>query len=269
MAGLLWPAHFLEWILTWERFWRDVHASLITYARDQLQERLPADLIARIEERVYVEMPEGPGRSIYPDVRVVERASAPPVTPAALSGIAVAEPEIVHVPKDEPVTETCLEILEAGSGHRVVTAIEFLSPSNKISGPGQDLYLQKEKDLRGGGVNLVEIDLVRSGKRILGGSASAVPNPEQTAYIACVRRGWQPARLKVYRLSLRQRLPVLSIPLRQTDQDVPLDLQPLVDQAYRAGRYELELDYRQAPEQPLQPEDAAWADELLRSQGRR
>ncbi len=55
-----------------ERFWSDVHARLVTYACDQLQERLPPDLIARMQERIYVETPEGPGRSMHPDVSVVE-----------------------------------------------------------------------------------------------------------------------------------------------------------------------------------------------------
>ena len=38
-----------------EQFWPDVHASLIIYTRDQLEEQLPANLIARVEERVVFE----------------------------------------------------------------------------------------------------------------------------------------------------------------------------------------------------------------------
>jgi hypothetical protein len=56
-----------------EQFWGDVHQSLITYARDQLQEVLPGDLRARIQERVFVELPNGLERNMYPDIRVVER----------------------------------------------------------------------------------------------------------------------------------------------------------------------------------------------------
>src|SRR5438309_7193288 len=106
-----------------ERFRGDVHARLVTYACDQLQERLPADLIARMQERVYVETPEGPGRSMHPDVRVVERGRGLAGVATALNGIAVAEPEIVLVPAPDPVTETYLEIVEARSGRRVITAI--------------------------------------------------------------------------------------------------------------------------------------------------
>jgi Protein of unknown function (DUF4058) len=156
-----------------ERFWSDVHARLVTYACDQLQERLPPDLIARMQEWIYVETPEGPGRSMHPDVSVVERGRGQTGMATALNGIAVAEPEIVVVSSDEPITETYLEIVAARSGHRVIAGIEFLSPTNKTPGPGQDL--QKEKELRQARVNLVEIDLVRSGRRILGGAMYPFP----------------------------------------------------------------------------------------------
>jgi hypothetical protein len=252
-----------------ERFWRDVHTRLVTYACDQLQSRLPADLIARMEERVFVETPEGIGTSMHSDLRVVERGRSSEASAVAVDGVAVAEPELVHVPAGEPVTETFMEIVEARSGHRVVTVIEFLSPTNKTPGPRQELYLQKEHELRQAAVSLVEIDLVRAGHRILAGSPYAIPQPQRTAYIACVRRGWRPTPLEVHRLPLRERLKAIAIPLRQTDRDVALDLQPLVDQAYRNGRYELEFDYRQPPDPPLDAEDAAWADALLHSQGRR
>ena len=54
-----------------ERHWGDVHTSLVTYARDQLQKFLPRDLRARVEERVVVSGWNRP-RSLFPDVRVIE-----------------------------------------------------------------------------------------------------------------------------------------------------------------------------------------------------
>jgi len=38
-----------------EQTWRDAYTSLITYVRDALQERLPADLRGQAEEVVWVE----------------------------------------------------------------------------------------------------------------------------------------------------------------------------------------------------------------------
>ena len=72
----------------------------------------------------------------------------------------------------------------------------------------------------------------------------------------------------IYRAGLAERLPVIPIPLRETDSDVTLDLQALIDQCYRNGRYD-DLDYKAEPNPPLDPPDAAWADELLRSKGNR
>ena len=55
-----------------ERHWGDVHASLAIYARDQLNERLAPGLVARAQERVYIELPLRHRREVSPDVHVYE-----------------------------------------------------------------------------------------------------------------------------------------------------------------------------------------------------
>jgi hypothetical protein len=250
-----------------ERYWRDVHSRLVTYACDQIQERLPADLIARIEERLFVETPEGPARSIHADIGVMERGRGRSGA-GILEGIAVADPEIVFTGEEEPFAERSIEIVEARSGHRVITAIEFQSPSNKIPGSGKDLYLRKVEEFRQARVSLVEIDLVRSGVRLLGGSPSTVNDPGRTAYAACIHRGWEQYKFEIYRFSLRERLPAIRIPLRESDSDIPLELQALVDLAYVRGRYGVEIDYSFPPDPPLDEKDAVWLGELVRSGSR-
>jgi hypothetical protein len=59
-----------------EAHWGDVHASLIIYAREQLQKELPRDLRARVGERVFVEADDQQSRAVYPDVRIYERPRA-------------------------------------------------------------------------------------------------------------------------------------------------------------------------------------------------
>jgi hypothetical protein len=49
---------------------------------------------------------------------------------------------------------------------------------------------------------------------------------------------------------------------------VVLDIQAIVDQAYLNGRYD-QTNYSVPPEPPLDPEDAAWADALVREKGLR
>ena len=245
-----------------EQRWGDVHASLVTYARDQLQDALPEDLRARMQERVFVESAGDVERAISPDVHVYERNPRPPAVPASPApGAALAEPLILHV-SDVEVTESYIEIIDARSGGRVVTVIEFLSPSNKTHGPGRDLYVRKQSETRQAGVNLVEIDLLRGGHPVTLTPPDRVPPDRRAPYHASVFRGSRPARREYYAFPLRDRLPTIRVPLRPTDADAPLDLQALVDLCHRRGRYD-DIDYGQPLKPPLSREDAEWAEGVL------
>src|SRR5205085_1970595 len=134
-------------------------------------------------------------------------------------------------------------------------------------GPGRDLYRQKQRDLAEAGVSLVEMDLLRAGPHVLQLPLGQYPADYRTPYKVCVHRGWK-ASAEIYRLPLRERLPAIRVPLRQTDADVPLDLQALIAQVYRHGRYD-DIDYTVPPVPALETEDEVWADELLRTAGRR
>jgi hypothetical protein len=250
-----------------EQHWGDVHHRLITYASDHLTKVLPRDLRARVEERVFVESPQDGQRPIVPDVRVLERVQRKAEQSALATALVPAAPLIMLI--DEEITQGYIEIRDASSGHRVVTVIEILSPTNKVPGEGQAKYLQKRRELHDGHVSLVEIDLVRTGTRPLPVSVDNLPLLFRTTYHIWVRRGWDPLRVEIYRASLRERLPVIRIPLRQTDTDVPLDLQALIEECYRNGNYEDDIDYQVDPYPPLAREDARWTTMLLRKAGRR
>jgi hypothetical protein len=252
-----------------EAHWRDVHSRLVLYSADALQPRLPGDLRARVEERVVVESPLGAEHSVYPDVRVVEhpRRRVPPAEEVAPSGVAVADPIVIACP-EEVVTEGFIEIREAGTGGRVITVIEFLSLTNKLPGDGQKDYVRKQKELAAGRTSLVEVDLLRAGRRVLMVPHGSIPPQHRTTYQVCVHRAWRTGYVEVYRAPLRERLPAIRIPLRETDADVVLDIQDAVDRAYENGAYD-DTDYRAALDPPLDPDDAAWTDALLRERGLR
>jgi hypothetical protein len=243
-----------------ERHWGDVHSRLVLYSCDQLQERLPKGLVARVEERLVVEPEEGDERSIYPDVRVLEHDRSR--TTAVASGATFTEPVVIEY--SEPATETSIHILEPGSRARLVTVIEFLSRSNKLAGETQEQYRQKQRELKASKVSLVEVDLLRSGKRVFAIPASRIPRKLRTTYQACVRRGWRPGACEIYAIPLREPLPTLRIPLRETDEDIPLDLQALVREVYAKGAYAKTIDYRVPPAPPLDDANAKWCEELLR-----
>lgn len=144
----------------------------------------------------------------------------------------------------------------------MVTVIEFLSPANKSGGTSQELYLKKQREVRTSTANLVEIDLVRAGERVLALPKLQIPAAVWDDYLTCVSVAWDNRRIDLYPMPLREPLPVLSIPLRRGDAPVPLDLQELVAKVSTAGRYD-DIDYSLPPLPPLSAEDAAWAAALV------
>jgi hypothetical protein len=221
-----------------------------------------------VQERVFVDFPQEGERNVYPDVRVVERGRGRGTAATRPAGVAVAQPLMVSL-ADEPVTETFIEIIDIGSGRRVVTVVEVLSPANKRPGAGQDLYLKKQRELLGGKVSLVEIDLLRAGRWVLSVDPRRIRRSHRTPYQVVVRRGWKPLVAEVYAVPLRERLPVIAVPLREAGADVPLDLQALLERCYDNGGYADDLDYETEPEPALSPDDAAWADTMQREKGHR
>src|SRR5262245_14451365 len=252
-----------------EAHWRDVHARLVIYACDALQAVLPGPLRARVEESVLLETPKGLGdHPLFPDVRVVEYTAKRGLQTRRSAGPAVAEPLLVET-ETEPVSETFLEIIDRESGNRVVTVIEFLSPSNKSPGPNREQYLRKQREVCSSDANLVEIDLNRFGTHTLAFPLEHVKPEGRTAYMACVRRGARPGQAEVYPMPLWERLPVVKGPLRPDDADVPLGLQGLGEQCYRDGAYEGKPDYAAGPGPPLFGADKEWGEERLHEEGLR
>lgn len=244
-----------------ERNWRDVHTDLVSMSRTALNGTLPEDLVARMEERVVIDRIDyAKSRVIYPDVRVYEDPNRGSARGAGGSQAAVAEP-IIFEPEIEQHTEAYVTIVDADG--ELVSVIEFLSPTNKLPGSmGFNDYLRKRRDLVAAKVNVIEIDLVRQGNWQALSPALVVPPRGRTEYRAIVRRAHPPARIELYPIPLRSKLPVIPIPLRATDADVTLDLQSLIEQAYRNGRYD-RTDYTRDCDPPLATDDADWARELL------
>ena len=245
--------------------WGSVHTALAVYIADALNEQLPGDLEAHVEESLSVSFADGKSRTIYPDVGVIERPADMGWQVESDSSVAVDEPCVVTL-TDDPQTLRHIAIIDLNSGSRVVTAIELLSPANKTNKEGRLAYFRKRSEYFEAGINLVEIDLTRTGKFIMAIDPRRVPKSCRTPYLICVRRVTCPDEAELYPIPLAKPLPNIRIPLRPTDRDVVLQLQPLLNDCYRKGRY-ASLDYSTQLEPPLKPDDAAWVDELLQSKG--
>src|SRR5438876_1533658 len=84
-----------------EEYWRDVHASLLVYARDQLNAELPAGLHARVDERLAIDFEDEKARAYIPDVAITEPWDRPPGPVLGQAGTVagVAEPIIIDFSK--------------------------------------------------------------------------------------------------------------------------------------------------------------------------
>jgi hypothetical protein len=253
-----------------EARWSDVHVTLIGFIKEALQPLLPPGLRARSEERVLLEATEGEPRIAYRrDVSVVDigskgRSEAPRGSPA----VATVEPCLVEV-REGPQFDRFIQIIDTTGGNRVVTVIEVLGPWNKGPGRLNRDYLRKLEDYARGEVGVVEIDLLRYPPRDrLPVGQRDLPPERRAPYLVCVRRAWAPEIWEVYPMVLRDRLPRVPVPLRRTDADVGLDLEPLIERVYAAGAHD-DIDYSRPIDPPLEGDDRAWADDLLRSAGKR
>lgn len=249
-----------------EPHWLDVHSSLATSSRDALNLLLPDDLIASVEERVAIESESGEGHLYGPDVRVFE---APGVVTTVVeepaAGIIAAPYRLVA--QVEPVVERSVQITEAGT-ERLITVIEFVSATNKRA-DGLQAFRDKRARLLASGVNFVEVDLIRAGDwRALLSPHQCAKKVEST-YRVTTRVPRDPVAVYLHPIRLRDALPSTPLPLRKDDPEIRLDLQAHLDHAYTGGRYDRRLDYAKPCAPPLDPDEATWTDQLLRSAGKR
>jgi hypothetical protein len=246
--------------------WPDVHAGLIAAMRDQLQEQITPRYIAQITPYVALEQIEiAPiTRAVVPDVGVYERDLA---SESAVAAAIDAPPLIGAALMEVPTRYARIEIRSA-SNAALVTAIELLSPVNKRPGAdGADAYEKKRNEFFMGGVHLLEIDLLRGGKRPL--LARPIPLPD-APYFVFLSRSERWPEIAIWPCALQKPLPTVPVPLRRPDPDAALNLTRIVQQVYRNARYDLQVDYQAAPPPPdLSSDDLAWIDAHLRERGLR
>jgi hypothetical protein len=250
-----------------EDCWPGFHLHLISIISSKLGRQLPDDLLVTAEETISIGDADD---KIRPDLNVSEeswKTGVPPSWSPEREDVlesTVTKPLLVMVP---PVKHRWLEILTT-TGH-LVTVIEIISPTNKMG--GREFYRNKRKALVKARVNVVEMDLLRGGHTLVdvdGEWWDKYTSTHRPDYVTCVSRGQVDEQREVYPSLLRDRLPVIRVPLRPGEADIILDIQEAVNEAYDMGLY-WKRDHRHEPSLALNPDDSQWADALLRENGLR
>ena len=246
--------------------WPDVHTRLIAASCDAIQSKITPNYVARITPYIALEQIDlaSPRRAIVPDVGIYERepiGSSPAVatidTPSLMGTAAI----------EVPTRYAWIEIRTV-IDDSLVTVIELLSPVNKRPGSeGADAYEKKRQELVTNRINLLEIDLLRGGRRPKLGPSTILPNDPYFIFLSRDER-WP--EVAIWACPLQRPLPTVPIPLRRPDPDVALSLNQVLQQVYRNARYDLQIDYRATPPLPeLSADDATWLDAHLREKALR
>ncbi|HVA50536.1 MAG TPA: DUF4058 family protein [Pirellulales bacterium] len=217
-----------------------------------LNTTLPPPYYARLQMRPEIGVVDGDTGTAYrhrvvPDVAVAEvrrpqAGRGGSTATAALPRTEVSDYLEITVP-DEPGRHLSIEVRDPRRRHRLVTFIEIVSPANKIIGADRESYLEKHEEVFASDASLMEIDLLRGGRRLL-------PNPRVRRkvsklkpppdYLVLVSRAWTRGEgrgtWQVFPVLLRRMLPVVAVPLRVNEPEIPLDLRHVCNRAYDAGR---------------------------------
>jgi hypothetical protein len=158
-------------------------------------------------------------------------------------------------PQQELEETPFLEVRDR-SGRELVSVIELHSPSNKRAGDDREQYLTKRRELIRSAAHLVEIDLLR------GWTPMPQAGRPECDYSVMVSLAEKRPAADFWPVKLRERLPVIPIPLRAPDTAPQVDLQAALHRAYDGPGYE-HFIYSGEPEPPLSADDADWARQLI------
>ena len=240
--------------------WQEFHGTLINTIRGQLMPQLRPKYVALLAKRYVVDRPAAgigePGiRVIYPDLHVIERDDRLLRESAIAYGGVAPTAELVS-PVGEEVPLLSLEIRDVAE-RRLVTLIEVLSPVNK-RGDGARDYNSRRLEILQTMTHLLEIDLLCQGERI-----QLLGEPPPAPYYVYLSRVERRPYTQVWAVSLRDRLPIVPVPLLRPDPDAVLDLQVALTACFDLVGYENLLDYAAPPPSGMIQEDAAWVIQTL------
>ena len=234
--------------------WLDFHTEFLSALRRLLAPQVGPKYIVQLEEHIYIhDLPPEPRQRLGNADISLARSQTGETTPLAV-GLLEAPAEVL-LPQQELEEIPFLEVRDR-SGRELVSVIELLSPSNKRAGDDREQYLTKRRELIRSAAHLVEIDLLR------GWTPMPQAGRPECDYSVMVSLAEKRPAADFWPVKLRERLPVIPIPLRAPDTAAQVDLQAALHRAYDGPGYE-HFIYSGEPEPPLSADDADWARQLI------
>ena len=246
------------------KLWPALHHLLISEIARFLSPQLRPKYLVYLEVRMYETVDDDLSVIGIPDVSVRQPQTAIETTSNVAVAASPKQPITVTIPMSYQVREGYLEIKERGS-QELITLIEILSPSNKRTGKGRQMYEEKREEILSTRTHLIEIDLLRRGRKM-----PVIGNNVESHYSVLVCRGNRRPRADLYAFNVQNPMPAFPLPLRSGDTEPIIDLQELFTQIYDIASYDLKIDYRNWEVIPaLSEADTVWANTWLRDRGLR
>ncbi len=242
--------------------WGDFHGAMLSAMRADLNANLPRGYAASIELYVWAGEMESRRRSAIakPDVRIRQEEE---IDAGGAATATIAAPTTIFLPRHVHKRRKYLKIVDIHS-KQIVTIIELLSESNKKIGDDRTHYLQKRDGYLANGLNFVEIDLLRAGRRPAMGKSQL----NSTDLYVLDSRSWNYPEAGIWTFGVRDPLPDIPVPVTEEVGDTKLHLRLCMDRSYDEGRYSTSLPY----DEPLKPRphsrDRDWIRTVLANRPR-
>lgn len=240
--------------------WTSVHSQLAVEIARQLTPLLVPKYAALTERRLDMVTPEIEDGVAISKTSIRSDAAIVATQPSEMEGavaVAIKPPLQLTTIFPDVVPQTTVEIRDA-ENLQLVTAIEVLSPWNKV-GEGYSNYVHKRQGILLSTAHLIEIDLLRAGRRV----PMCDPLPAATYFVFVGRASRRPLT-EVWPIQLDSKLPSIPVPLLDSDPDVSLDLQKVLNSIYDSFGHHYLIDYHRAPNVPLPLQWTDWSLRTLR-----